>query len=197
MSRTNRLVVLGTRTEVGKTWVGAALVSELRSRGLMVLARKPLQSFDPADPGPTDAEVLAGASGEPPTVVCAHHGSFEVPMAPPMAADALGRPLPRLAELVADLPVEDADLVLVETVGGVMSPLTSDADSADLARALQPAVPLLVADAGLGSSTRCVRRASRSARWSRWCSSTASTRHRIFTGATASGWVTMTACGPR
>ena len=46
MSRPRLLIgVLGTHTEVGKTWVSAQLLAQARSRGLRVAARKPVQSF--------------------------------------------------------------------------------------------------------------------------------------------------------
>lgn len=41
------IVVVGTRTEVGKTWVTARLLRDLRASGRHVAARKPVQSFDP------------------------------------------------------------------------------------------------------------------------------------------------------
>ena len=149
-ARPDRLVVVvGTATEVGKTWVSAALLRSLGERH--VAARKPAQSFDPDDQQPTDAEVLASASGERPEDVCPPHRSYRVPMAPPMAADALGLPAADLRTVIDELRWPDGvDIGLVETVGGVRSPLADDADSRDLADALEPDVVLLVADAGLG-----------------------------------------------
>lgn len=149
--RPDRLVVvLGTGTEVGKTWVGAAVLSALRDRGLAVAARKPAQSFAPGD-GPTDAEVLAAATGEAVEEVCPRHRWYGAPMAPPMAADALGAPPFTVADLVAELRWPSGVVVgWVETVGGPRSPLAADGDSADLAAALGPDVTVLVADAGLG-----------------------------------------------
>jgi len=92
-SRPGRLVVVtGTGTEVGKTWVSAAVLRLARAQGLSVAARKPAQSFAP-DQGPDqrDAYLLAAATGEPADVVCRPERSYPVPMAPPMAAEALGR----------------------------------------------------------------------------------------------------------
>ena len=56
------LAVAGTGTEVGKTFVAAAVLQWLRDRGHPVAARKPVQSFAPGDPS-TDAHVLARATG--------------------------------------------------------------------------------------------------------------------------------------
>lgn len=145
------VIVLGTSTEVGKTWVARKLLQQARGRGLRVAARKPAQSFSPGE-GRTDAELLAGASGEPVHVVCPAHRSYPVAMAPPMAADVLGRGELRLEELIAELQwPQNVDLGLIETAGGVRSPLTHDADNVDLVRRLQPDDVLLVADAGLGT----------------------------------------------
>lgn len=153
MSRPDRLVVvLGTSTEVGKTWVGSQLLRELHGRSASVSARKPLQSFDPAAPGPTDAAVLAEATGESVEDVCPPGHDFGLAMAPPMAAAALGATVPTLARLCRTIrwPDPPVSVGLVETVGGVRSPLAEDGDSLDLARALDPDVTVLVAGAGLG-----------------------------------------------
>ena len=154
MSRPRLLIgVCGTATEVGKTYVSARLADALRRGGRTVAARKPLQSFDPDDGAATDAEVLAAATGEAVHDVCPEVGWYPVPMAPPMAASALGRPCPSLLEVIEALawPEEPADVGLVETVGGVRSPLADDGDSRDLVRALAVDLVVLVADAGLGT----------------------------------------------
>ena len=146
------IVVAGTGTEVGKTWVAAAWAASARAAGRRVSARKPVQSFTPGT-GPTDAEVLAAATGEQPEEVCLAHRSYEVAMAPFMAALELGRPAFTLADLVAEVhwPAE-VDLGLVEPAGGVRSPMTTDGrDTVDLIGALAPDHVVLVADSGLGT----------------------------------------------
>jgi dethiobiotin synthetase len=151
-SRPKQLIgLLGTQTEIGKTWIAAQLLSQARAKGLRVAARKPVQSFEP-DQGPTDAEQLAAATGEQPTEVCPKHRNYPLPLAPPMAADVLQRPRIALDELIAEITwPENLDIGLVETVGGPRSPLSHDADSVDLIKRLKPDLVLLVADAGLGT----------------------------------------------
>jgi dethiobiotin synthetase len=149
------VVIAGTGTEVGKTWVGARLAAALRARGWRVAARKPAQSFAPAERGRTDAEKLAAATGEAPEQVCPPARWYDTPLAPPMAADALGRPAFGIADLAGELaaswPRDALDVALVELAGGPRSPLARDGDGVDLTRALAPELVLLVADAGLGT----------------------------------------------
>jgi dethiobiotin synthetase len=149
-------VIAGTGTEVGKTWVGAHLLGELRRRGHQVQARKPAQSFEPDDPADgTDAALLGVATGETPTTVCPAHRWYPTAMAPPMAADALGRAPIHLAELVAELDAswgpDPAAIGLVELAGGIWSPHAHDGDGIALTTALAPWHVVLVADAGLGT----------------------------------------------
>jgi dethiobiotin synthetase len=153
-ARPERLVVVtGTGTEVGKTWVACRLARALRERGLIVAARKPVQSYAASDdPAGTDAALLAEATGETPQLVCPQHRWYPVPMAPPMAADVLGRPGFTVADLVKELAWPAGVAVgLIECAGGVRSPLAADGDALALAEALQPERVVLVADAGLGT----------------------------------------------
>ena len=150
-SPTRVIGVLGTHTEVGKTWVLSRILEATRARGLTVAARKPVQSFDPQQ-GPTDADLLAKASGEDTALVCPSHRSYPIPVAPPMAADVLGRPHIRFQDVLREItwPL-GTERVFIETVGGPRSPLAHDADSVDLVHRLQVDTVLLVADAGLGT----------------------------------------------
>jgi dethiobiotin synthetase len=157
--RPERLVlVCGTGTEVGKTWVCSRLVLELRERGLSVAARKPAQSFDVDSEGirlggATDAEQLGAATGEHPDTVCHSFRSYHLAMAPPMAAEALGLPAFTVGDLVGEMcwPATPVDVGVVEMAGGVRSPQASDGDTTDVLTALVPDVVVLVADAGLGT----------------------------------------------
>jgi dethiobiotin synthase len=147
------VVVAGTGTDIGKTYVAARLAATLRERGVAVAARKPVQSFAPEDDTPTDADLLAAATGEHPHAVCPEHRWLPRALAPPMAAEALGLPPFTIAELAAEVgqAVSGDAVVLVESVGGVRSPLADDGDTVTLAGALQPALVVLVADAELGT----------------------------------------------
>jgi dethiobiotin synthetase len=146
------IVVAGTGTEVGKTYVGAAVANALRSQGHSVSARKPAQSFDEGD-ATTDAAVLGLATGEAPETVCPKHRWYPVPMAPPMAAVALGRVPFSTSDLVLETVqgFTPAEVGLVETAGGAWSPQASDGlHVGHFAEQLHADGVLLVADAGLG-----------------------------------------------
>ena len=148
------VVCVGTHTEVGKTWVGAAVLGDLRARGRSVAARKPAQSFDPDDGQPLDADVLGDATGEPGDVVCPPARTYAVPMAPPMAAAVLGRPVPTLAELLDEVQLAGArGRRGLARDGG--RPAVADRARRRRGRpgrrASSPGKVVLVADAGLGT----------------------------------------------
>lgn len=141
--------VTGTGTEVGKTWLTARLSIHFRMKGYQVAARKPVMSFDESDQT-TDAQVLSMASGEPEELVCPSNRRYELPMAPPMAAEALGRPPFDVLDLVDELNLPDKGLALIEGVGGLRSPLAFDGDSIAFIKASGPDEIILVSECRLG-----------------------------------------------
>ena len=145
------IAIAGVATDVGKTWVAAALLGQFRSSSRRVSARKPVQSYD-AGMVTTDAHLLAAASGEEPARVCPAHRWYPLAMAPPIAAQRLGLAPILLRDLFAELAwPSDVEIGVVETVGGVRSPMADDADSATFVHALQADHIVLVADSGLGA----------------------------------------------
>ncbi len=156
-----RLVVLvvGTNTDIGKTWVTCQAIAGLVSQGYKVLARKPVQSCEisQVDFGATDADLLAKETGEPSELVCPKHRTYPVPLAPPMAARQLGRDPVLIDDLAREINWDDsADFCFVESVGGICSPIAENGDSRSLVSKLSPDVLLLVADSGLGTITQIV-----------------------------------------
>src|SRR5688572_28069321 len=129
--------VIGTNTEVGKTWVTAQLMATLKLRGSRVAARKPVQSYAPDDIN-TDDALLAGASGEDVADICPAHRCYPLALAPPMSAQVLGRGPLLMSDVISEIRwPANVDIGLVETVGGVRSPLACDGDSLDLLRQLE------------------------------------------------------------
>jgi dethiobiotin synthetase len=152
------VVITGTGTEVGKTWYGAGVAIALQANDAHVIARKPVQSFAPGDDTAhvTDADVLAAATGQPVFDICPEHRWYPRAVAPPMAAELLGRPPFTIEDLAAEhraaLPAPTAGtIVLVEGAGGPRSPLADDGDTVDLADALDADTIVLVSDASLGA----------------------------------------------
>lgn len=150
------IAVVGTGTDVGKTWVACALLRRVRAQGVRVAARKPVQSFvgaaEAMTAAPTDADLLGAASGEEATAVCPAHRWYPRALAPPIAANVLGLPLILLDDLLDEMVwPADATFRVVETVGGLRSPLAHDGDSLSFVRRLTPDQIVLVADAELGA----------------------------------------------
>jgi len=145
------VAITGVATDIGKTWVAASLLANLRATGRRVSARKPVQSFDAATET-TDAHVLAAATGEDPESVCPAHRWYPLAMAPPIAARRLGLEPIMLRDLLDELTWPgDVEIGAVETVGGVRSPMADDSDSAAFVRALGADHVVLVAGPGLGA----------------------------------------------
>lgn len=148
------LLVTGSDTGVGKTLVTAAIAAALSARGLRVGVAKPVETGCARIDGALhaeDAATLAGAaaSSEPLDVVCPHR--FPDPLAPLLAAARAGATID-VAALVRDLAARAAahDVLLVEGAGGVLVPITSTTTYAELARALDAPV-LLVVGSRLGA----------------------------------------------
>ena len=146
-----RIGVVGTATDIGKTWATTETLIRLHVAGVAASARKPVQSYDPDDDSLTDAEVLGVACDEPSSSVCPKHRWLPAAMAPPMAADVLGLDEIKIADLVAETNwPSQSEIGFVELVGGVRSPVAHDADCVAALRAFDVDSVVLVASAGLG-----------------------------------------------
>ena len=158
-----RLVILGCGTNVGKTRVGVALLQALERRGLPCLGLKPIESGVPlnsTDARGTDAALLAAAGSLRGAASAAAFYALSEPISPHLAARNMGITIDvslasawiaRHEETMTSSIVSDsAPWSVVETAGGVFSPLNSGATNFDLARALEPATWVLVAADALG-----------------------------------------------
>ncbi len=147
--RPRRVVILGTGTGVGKTFVSAALARRLRARGLQVAAIKPVETGT-TDPVGADANLLARATGRAPS-----HDAlvFADPVTPRLAAERAGVEidLRRLVRVVEEAERDPSlEFIIVEAAGGAFSPIATDASNVDLAVLLEPATWVLVAPDALG-----------------------------------------------
>lgn len=142
------MFVTGTDTGVGKTLVSCALLRGLAATGLRVAAMKPVASG--SAPGPyglrnDDALALIESTGMSLPYEQVNPYTFEPPIAPHIAAAEAGIRIELPVILKAfDRLCSDADMVVVEGVGGWQVPLAEDLTLPDLARALALPVVMVV-----------------------------------------------------
>ena len=155
------LFVTATGTEVGKTFVTALLLRQLRAAGRTAAAIKPVMSgFDPADAGTSDAGRLLTAMGEPITpdaVARISPWRFAAPLSPDMAAARERRDISFDALLAFCREAERLmrGPLIVEGVGGAMVPLGETHSVMDWMVALG-APALVVAGTYLGTISHCL-----------------------------------------
>lgn len=145
MLRQQAYFVTGTDTEVGKTFATCALLHVARQQNLKALGMKPVAAGVDADGRNEDVELLIAASSITAPRELVNPYCFELPVAPHIAATIEGRPIDpaRIAAAARDLAAE-ADLLLIEGVGGFRVPLGDDVDTADMAARLDVPVILVV-----------------------------------------------------
>jgi dethiobiotin synthetase len=147
------IFVTGTGTDVGKTFLSAALIRHWRAAGHGVAAFKPVVSgFDPASAATSDPGVLLAALDRPISdIETISPWRFAAPLSPDMAAAREGRTLDFDAIVeVSRQAAQSADRVLIEGVGGIMVPLDERHTVLDWMSALRLPV-LLVAGSYLGT----------------------------------------------
>ena len=150
------IFVTGIGTDIGKTFLTAALVRHWRAAGRAVHAIKPVMSgYDPGNAAASDAGVLLDCLGRGCTVEEIKRISpwcFAAPMSPDLAAAREGRVIDfkALVKFCWQANASENDLLLVEGVGGVMVPLDEAHTVLDWISALRFPV-LLVAASYLGA----------------------------------------------
>lgn len=140
--------ITGTDTGVGKTLVSAALALALKKQGYTTGVMKPIETGTAA--ALSDAQRLRSVidSEEQLGAVCPYQ--FALPLAPLAAAQAERQTInPETIRRVYRLLADRYDYTVVEGIGGVLVPVTSATDVADLIVHLKlPAV--VVGRSGLG-----------------------------------------------
>ncbi len=129
-------LVTGTDTGIGKTVTGCALAAAM-SQTLRVSVLKPAETGCASSPQglvPDDAIRLRSAAGERDDLDLVCPFRYPEPLAPWLAAERAGRPidLARVRECFTTMAAT-ADVVLVETAGGLLVPLALGYSFADLA----------------------------------------------------------------
>ena len=123
------LFVTATGTDVGKTFVTAALIRHLRGTGKAVAAVKPVVSgFEPDHWQDSDPAALLAALGRPETMEEVESISpwrFKAPLSPHMAAKRENRAIafPEVIEFCRRAMSARRGVLLIEGIGGIMVPL--------------------------------------------------------------------------
>ena len=155
---TTAFFVTGTDTGAGKTFTSTVLLHALRQRGLRAVGMKPVASGSDETPEGLrneDALALQAASDPRPDYALVNPWSLREPTAPEIAArlDGVEVTLPPIESAFAQLKAQ-ADVVLVEGVGGFLAPVNAVIDQCDLPRAL--GLPVLVV---VGLKLGCINHA--------------------------------------
>lgn len=140
------VVVTGTGTEIGKTWIATMAVEAwARASGKRIAGWKPVESGGTEDGCSLEQVSTFHVKRFPPPYL------LKRPVSPHLAAEAEGR------EIEVEVIVEqaealraEADGVLVELPGGLFSPLSRKATNHELLERLAPTRSLLVAPDRLG-----------------------------------------------
>lgn len=140
--------VTGTDTGVGKTRVSLGLMRQLQQQGHVVTGMKPVASgcrSTPAGPVNDDALQLQAQASFTVPYQQVNPYAFEPPIAPHLAAQALGVTIELVVieEALAGL-TQAADRVVVEGVGGWLVPIDATKTMADVAIALGLPVIMVV-----------------------------------------------------
>ena len=148
MSDTESYFIAGTDTEVGKTFTTCALLHRARADGRTALAMKPIAAGAEEVDGRLineDAAALTQACSFDPGLELLNPICLAEAIAPHIAAANEGvRIEPEPIFRARDALAAQADLLLIEGVGGFRVPLDDDYDTADLAVALGAPVILVV-----------------------------------------------------
>ncbi len=150
--------VTGTDTGAGKTFASTVLLHALRQRGLRAVGMKPVASGSATTPeGLRNDDALELQSASEPVLPYAlvNPWALREPTAPEIAARLDGVCVTMTPVLAAFETLKaQADVVLVEGVGGFLAPINADLDQCELPRQL--GLPVLVV---VGLKLGCINHA--------------------------------------
>jgi dethiobiotin synthetase len=123
------LFVTGNDTDVGKTCVTASIVKNLRDMDIDVGVMKPFASGNRKNSNSLsqDVEILMKYSGSHDPIDLVNPYFFEIPTSPYDASKILARKISTQKVIDAyDRLLSSHDLVIVEGIGGLMTPITQN-----------------------------------------------------------------------
>lgn len=142
---TRAYFITGTDTDIGKTQATCALLAHAAQDGLRAIGLKPVAAGTDADGENEDVRRLMAASNVALDARTVNPWLLTNPLSPHIAARRAG------VEITVDPIIDsfrtamsDADLVLVEGVGGLYAPLSDALSQPDLIRALDLPVILVI-----------------------------------------------------
>lgn len=151
---TNGFFITGTDTDVGKSYFGSLLVAYLYKQGRKVQPRKPIESGCTLQNNqliPNDGLAYHKATNKEVPLDIITPYRYEPALAPLHAMSKKNSiNLQQLTEAVYQ-DYNQEELLIVEGAGGFYSPLCIDASNADLARAIQLPIVLIV-----GNKVGCI-----------------------------------------
>lgn len=150
--------ITGTDTGIGKTYITCKLIQQYVAQGYKVVGMKPVAAgCDWVDGEWVNDDVLkleAASNVKAPRALTNPY-SFKEPIAPHIAAEKEGITIEiALIKQAFDKLCKLADVVIVEGAGGLLVPLNDDCDMADLAKALN--IPIIVV---VGIKLGCINHA--------------------------------------
>lgn len=145
MTAARTYFIAGTDTGIGKTFVTALLLRAVHLSGLRAVGMKPVAAGVDAQGRNEDVEALIAASSFAAARADVNPFLYRAAVSPHIAAQEEGRPIDLDVIVAAQQRLaRQANVLLVEGVGGLRAPLSEQIDSADLACALQLPVILVV-----------------------------------------------------
>ena len=150
--------ITGTDTGIGKTYIACKLIQQYVAQGYKVVGMKPVAAgCDWVDGAWVNDDVLkleAASNVKAPRALTNPY-SFKEPIAPHIAAELEGKIIEiEVIKQAFDELCELADIVIVEGAGGLLVPLNNNCDMADLAKALN--IPIIVV---VGIKLGCINHA--------------------------------------
>ncbi|ALB01742.1 ATP-dependent dethiobiotin synthetase BioD [Francisella persica ATCC VR-331] len=143
-----KFFIIGTDTEVGKTYISTKLIKAYESQYIKSLCLKPVASGKSQFSNLCeDVENILKAYDNKFSAQKINLISFEQAVAPHIIATKMGTDISitKLKQFIEDRYNNDLDIILIEAVGGLLTPYSNQLTQLDLIKALQ--IPVILVSA--------------------------------------------------